>query len=137
MVDTHVFLSLALEPERLPLSIRKAVNGAQHRFLSVASAWEISIKYAIGKLPLVEPPAAYVPSRSAELLLQSLPITVRHALRVASLPAFHRDPFDRLLVAQALEEDLMLLTLDPKIMKYGVQALGAEKARRRRTPRSR
>jgi len=135
LLDTHVFLSLALEPERVPAAMRQALDASPHRLLSVASAWEISIKYSTGKLPLPEPPAAYVRSRSSQLLVQSLPITEQHAVRVATLPMFHRDPFDRLLIAQALEEDLVLLTLDRRVLQYKVRTVRVERQRTKRRGR--
>lgn len=135
LLDTHTFLSLLLEPERVPSSVRQALDTSPLRYLSVASVWEMSIKYSIGKLPLPEQPSTYVPSRAARLLVQSLPITERHALRVATLPLLHRDPFDRLLIAQAIEEDLQLLTLDRRILRYAVPALRVRDSKREKRQR--
>lgn len=130
LLDTHVFLYMVGEAERIPLSIRKAVDGAEQRFLSVASTWEMAIKISIGKLRLPEPIERYIPSRASEILIQPLPILEEHVMRVASLPLLHRDPFDRLLIAQALEEGLTLLTLDRRIAKYAVPTIGVPQAKR-------
>ena len=94
--------------------------------LSAASSWEIAIKYALGKLPLPAPPPEYVPSRMQASGTGALPITHAHALHVASLPTHHRDPFDRLLVAQAQVESLPLLTADPQLGRYDIELLAAE-----------
>jgi len=89
-------------------------------YLSAASAWEIAIKWAQGKLNLPEPAASYVPNRTAEQGILSLPITYTHALAVSELPQHHRDPFDRLLIAQAQVEGMAILTADRAFQLYGV-----------------
>jgi PIN domain nuclease of toxin-antitoxin system len=94
-------------------------------FLSAASAWEIAVKYAIGKLPLPLPPAEYVPSRMQRADTAPLAVTHEHALRVATLPPHHRDPFDRLLVAQCQAEGMWLLTADREFKPYDVQVIWA------------
>ena len=94
-------------------------------FLSAASAWEIAIKHAIGKLKLPEPPERYVPSRLEALRTLALPIEHSHALQVGSLPRHHRDPFDRLLIAQAQLEDLPILTSDEVFASYDVETIPA------------
>jgi PIN domain nuclease of toxin-antitoxin system len=93
------------------------------RLLSAASSWEIAIKYALGKLPLPQPPAEYVPSRMARSRTKPLVIEHGHALHVATLPSHHRDPFDRLIIAQAHLERLPVLTADPQFERYDVQLL--------------
>jgi PIN domain nuclease of toxin-antitoxin system len=130
LLDTHVFLFLAANPKRVPPAIQRAVNDAEERYLSAASAWEIAVKAQLGKLRLPEAPAKYVRSRASKMMLVSLPVTQAHALRVYSLPMHHRDPFDRLLIAQALEEQLTLLTVDRKILRYDVETFGLSKRRR-------
>jgi PIN domain nuclease of toxin-antitoxin system len=93
---------------------RAIVETLDHElFLSAASAWEIAIKQALGELRLPEPPARYVPARAQRLKTTPLSIEQEHALRVALLPSHHRDPFDRILVAQAQLENLTILTADP------------------------
>ena len=120
LVDTQCWLWLNAEPERLSATTRSLVTASDSRLLlSAASAWEIAIKYALGKLPLPQPPARYVPASIRALRAEALPIEVAHALRVATLPMHHRDPFDRILIAQALVEKLTLLTSDPQLEHYG------------------
>jgi PIN domain nuclease of toxin-antitoxin system len=93
------------------------------RLLSSASSWEIAIKHALGKLPLPEGPAAYVPEAMRRLVVEGLVVEHAHALAVAGLPAHHRDPFDRLLVAQAQQLGLPILSADPALAAYDVELL--------------
>ena len=94
-------------------------------YLSAASAREIAIKHGLGKLRLPEPPARYAPSRLDALQTLALPIEHSHALHVVTLPPHHRDPFDRLLVAQAQVEDLPILRADPVFARYDVRTIPA------------
>ena len=94
-------------------------------FLSAASAWEIAIKYALDRLPLPVPPAEYVPSRMARSGTRGLSVEHRHALHVATLPTHHRDPFDRLLIAQTQLENATLITADRRLELYDVNKLMA------------
>src|ERR1051325_3852372 len=96
-----------------------------HLHLSAASSWEIAIKYAIGRLPLPEPPEVYVPQRIRATRVESLPVTHAHALRVAALPRHHTDPFDRLLIAQAQLEALTIVTLAAAFPDYDVPVIAA------------
>src|SRR5687767_11802843 len=107
LLDTQCWLWMAASPERLSASARSLVERYDlELYLSAASAWEIAIKHALGKLRLPEDPVRYVPKRIASMHILPLPIDHDHALRVATLPPHHRDPFDRLLIAQAQIEDL-------------------------------
>lgn len=94
-------------------------------YLSAASAWEIAIKYELGKLSLPTPPSRLVPELMSKSAVAALPIRHSHALHVAELPPHHRDPFDRLLVAQALLEDLPILTADVQLSVYDVEIIRA------------
>ena len=124
LLDTSVWLWSLTASERINPEGRKViVNGEVEVYLSAVSIWEIAIKWALGKLALSEPPAAYVPKRMAEQRLRPLPIMHRHALAVAELPAHHRDPFDRLLVAQAQVEGMAILTADRAFRPYAVKIL--------------
>ena len=126
LVDTQCWLWMTSAPERLSASARALVESIDRElFLSAASAWEIAIKHALGKLRLPEPPADYVTSRLETLRVTPLAIEHVHALRVASLPPHHSDPFDRLLVAQAQIEGLPILTADPVFALYDVDTLRA------------
>jgi PIN domain nuclease of toxin-antitoxin system len=93
------------------------------RVVSAVTSWEVAIKYATGRLSLPEPPERYVPDRIRRLAAYPLAIEHDHALAVARLPHFHRDPFDRLLVAQAQAMNLTILTGDPAIEQYPVDAI--------------
>lgn len=124
LIDTHAWLWSLAAPERLSVGARNAlVDPGNEVFLSAASAWEIAIKYAIGKLALPAPPAQFVPSRMKAQNIASLAVTHVHALAVAGLPAHHSDPFDRLLIAQAQVEGWPLITGDPQLTPYGVRIL--------------
>ena len=126
LVDTQCWLWMAASPDRLSRHARSLVlTTANELFLSTASAWEIAIKHALGKLVLPEAPQRYVPSRVDALRTWALPIDHSHALRVATLPPHHRDPFDRILVAQSQIEDLPILTADPIFDRYEVTVIPA------------
>jgi len=113
-------------PERLSKKSRSLITTASNELvLSAASAWEIAIKYGLGKLQLPEPPAEYMPRLIARTSVTPLPVNHRHALHVATLPPHHRDPFDRLLVAQAQLEELPILTADRNFRLYDVEVLQA------------
>lgn len=113
-------------PERFSArALRQIDSGEAELFLSAASAWEIAVKYALGKLRLPEPPVEYVAAYLRETRTTPLPISTDHGAYVANLPQHHRDPFDRLLIAQAMLERLPILTADPQIAKYDVEVIEA------------
>ena len=113
-------------PERFTPETRERLESpGTEVYLSSASIWEIVIKYALGRLHLPMGPAEYLPSRMAASRTTALPIEHRHALRVGELPPHHRDPFDRMLVAQAQVEGLPILTADPQLAAYDVEVLRA------------
>jgi PIN domain nuclease of toxin-antitoxin system len=115
---------MLVEPDRFaPATLELLENEETVLYLSAASSWEIAIKYALGKLRLPDPPHEFVPDRMLASGVTGLPIEHRHALAVAALPPKHRDPFDRLLVAQALVEDLPILTADTDLGRYDVEIL--------------
>lgn len=121
LLDTHGWLWMRAEPERLADSSRRLLRDpANELFLSAASAWELAIKFATGKLRLPQPPAVFIAQRLAEDRVVALPILHAHALRAGELPPHHRDPFDRLLIAQAQIEGLTVLTADREFAKYDV-----------------
>lgn len=121
LLDTHTFLWWNTDDPRLSWTARETIaDGRNEIYLSVASAWEIAIKAARGSLILPQPPEQYVSDRLRLHRLAVLTIHLRHALHVYDLPMIHRDPFDRLLIAQSQLEDLPLLTADPEIKQYDV-----------------
>ncbi|MBV8531933.1 MAG: type II toxin-antitoxin system VapC family toxin [Candidatus Eremiobacteraeota bacterium] len=124
LIDTHVFLWLESEPERLRRATGRIVEDPENElYLSAVSGWEIAIKHAIGKLRLPVDPPVYVPTRLARGGFQELDLTMQHALAVCGLPLYHDDPFDRLLVAQAQVEGLTLVTVDEQMTKYPIHVL--------------
>jgi PIN domain nuclease of toxin-antitoxin system len=126
LLDTHVLLWSVSDPARIAPEARAQIEEpANVRLISAASAWEIATKHALGKLPLREPPDAFLRRAGTDLCADELPITARHALLSASLPNHHRDPFDRLLVAQAIVEGATLVTADHMLPPYGVALLWA------------
>jgi PIN domain nuclease of toxin-antitoxin system len=126
LLDTQVFLWLQLEPERVAAdALELLATGSNEVLLSAASSWEIAVKYALNKLPLPEPPREYVPARMRRDRIDGLPISHLHSLHVAVLPMLHRDPFDRLLVAQSQLERIPLVTADPQIARYDVRVVPA------------
>jgi PIN domain nuclease of toxin-antitoxin system len=126
LVDTHVWIWSLADPDRLSKECRKLLSSSRNVvYLSAASAWELAIKAALGKIDLPEPVETYVPTRMARQGITALPVTHAHALRVSTLPPYHRDPFDRLLVAQALVERLPILTADPAFDRYDVSVIPA------------
>lgn len=126
LLDTHAWLWLTSDPARLSRAATDAIrNSDTEVYLSVASTWEMSIKVGLGHLRLPEPILSYQTSRMARHRVRSLPVEHTHASRVADLPAHHRDPFDRLLVAQADQEGLTLVTADPAFAVYGIRLLPA------------
>jgi len=125
LLDTHCWLWMQTEPERFSTKTTESIllDPECELLLSAASSWEIAIKFRLGKLHLPVAPAEYVPSRMASSGVAGLPVEHSHSLHVASLPPHHRDPFDRLLIAQAQLEALPILTADPAFARYDVETL--------------
>ena len=124
LLDTHVFLWWNLDdPQLSPVARDFIADGGNTLYLSAASAWEIAIKTAKGRLTLPEPADRYVATRLNLHHILVLPVEVSHALAVCNLPPLHTDPFDRLLVAQAGLEKLPILTADMAIGRYGVEVI--------------
>lgn len=113
------------QPDRFSAAGRERLTSPEHDlYLSAASAWEIAIKSSLGRLHLPMNPEEYVRTRLPQSQTVPLAITHEHALRVASLPAHHRDPFDRLLIAQAQLEGLSIMTSDPHFSSYEIDVIG-------------
>ena len=123
LLDTHVFLWLLTEPERLGERLPLLEDSRNELLVSAASSWEISIKHARGRLPLPEPPELYVPKRLRQMGAVPLAIEHSHALAVADLPTLHRDPFDRMIIAQAIVEDFTILSADSEFDAYPVKRI--------------
>lgn len=123
LLDTHIFLWLQTEPERVGEHLPIVEDERTELLLSAVSSWEIAIKYQLGKLPLPEAPERYVPDRMRAVGAQAVAIEHPHTLAVATLAPLHRDPFDRLLVAQATLLGLTILTADPAVAQYPIPTL--------------
>lgn len=124
MLDTHVFLWWITDDPRLTVRARSVIGeGKNIIFFSAASAWEIAIKARLGKLKVPGDLRAFIAEQLALNNITPLPVRLSHALYVYVLPDYHRDPFDRLLVAQAQIENLLLLTSDLQIAKYAVEII--------------
>lgn len=124
LLDTHTFLWATTDDPRLSTFARDMIEDAdQEVLLSAASAFEIAIKAARGRLTLPEDPGAYIKTRVATFRLVPLAITVEHAIEAGALPPIHADPWDRLLVAQARLESIPLLTADSVLRRYDVETL--------------
>jgi PIN domain nuclease of toxin-antitoxin system len=126
LLDTHVWLWMWGEPERLRNEARTVVeNPATELNVSAVSAWEIATKHAAGRLRLPASAEEWLMDPRHRRDVTELPITFAHAVRAGALPPHHRDPFDRMLVAQAQVEGLVLLSADAKLAAYEVEALQA------------
>ena len=126
LLDTQCWLWMVADPERLPRRARAIVGAEDHDLhLSSVSVWEIVIKHALGKLELPAPPREFVATRMQTTGVLPLAMTQAHALAVGELPDLHRDPFDRLLVAQARVEACKLLTADRQLRRYPVELVWA------------
>ena len=128
LLDTHALLWWLEESPRLGFDTRREIASPRNEVLiSAVCAWEIAIKVGLGRLDLGEPPEICLPREIERNGFRALPVEISHGCAVRSLPDHHRDPFDRLLVAQALCEGLTLVTADPLISRYSVTTLAAER----------
>jgi PIN domain nuclease of toxin-antitoxin system len=126
LLDTHAFLWAAADPDELRPEARTAIeDSANDVLVSAGVAWEISIKVALGKLTVPADPAVWFPARVRSLGFQALDISSAHALAVGGLPEVHRDPFDRIMIAQAQIEGLTFVTRDPDNQKYPINVMEA------------
>jgi PIN domain nuclease of toxin-antitoxin system len=124
LLDTHTFLWWNQNAAELSATAREFIGEGSHEiFFSAASAWEIAIKYARGRLELPEAPEQYVATRLAQHRFTPLPIQLSHALHVSTLADIHQDPFDRLLISQSRLEKLPMLSADRDIARYGVDVI--------------
>ncbi|HET7258881.1 MAG TPA: type II toxin-antitoxin system VapC family toxin [Candidatus Acidoferrum sp.] len=122
LLDTSVFLwSLGAEHKLNKKSLELLSSKSAKLYLSAASSWEIAIKFALGALTLPNPPSQFIPRAMSSLAIGSLEITHSHALLAGELPPHHRDPFDRMLIAQAQAEKMVVLTADRTFQRYHVE----------------
>ena len=124
LLDTHTFLWWANDAPELSPAARDMISNTNNEcFLSVASCWEMAIKSSLGKLVLTKPVDRFVHDQIIENCFKILNIELRHAAKVESLPFHHRDPFDRLLIGQAISDELTLVTADRMFSRYDVQLI--------------
>lgn len=124
LLDTHVFLWWITDDAKLPGSVRNFISdGNNELFFSAASCWEIVIKSQLGRMSLPHKIENFLPEQMVLNAVQGLPIQIGHALYVINLPDHHRDPFDRIIVAQAQLEKMPIITSDPLITKYDVDVI--------------
>jgi len=119
LLDSNVVVYLDQNPGRVVQRTRDRIDAASEVYVSAVTGWELSIKQATGALKMITPVSSLV----GALGFLELPITIRHGEAVRTLPMIHRDPFDRLLVAQSIEEGLTLVTSDSRLIRYGIPIL--------------
>jgi PIN domain nuclease of toxin-antitoxin system len=121
LLDTHTFLWFIDGSPLLSSTARERTEDPTNaRYLSIASLWEIAIKLSIGKLSLSQPYGTFIPTQLVINNIQLLGLTFAHTSLIATLPLHHRDPFDRLLVVQAMQENLTLISIDSAFDAYGI-----------------
>jgi PIN domain nuclease of toxin-antitoxin system len=121
LLDTHAFLWFLLDDERLSTPARTAIEQTETLYLSPASHWEIAIKIALGKYALPEPFAPFMVRELATNNITILPIEISHTAQLTTLPFHHRDPFDRLIIAQSLAEKIQVVSIDSKFDAYEIE----------------
>ena len=124
LLDTHAFLWWVADSRKLSASAHRAIGDEDNDvFVSAASAWEIATKYRLGKLPGAEALAVDIVGTISDQGFDKLPIGVEDAARAGALPGIHRDPFDRVLIAQAMRRNLVLISNESRFDQYGVLRL--------------
>jgi PIN domain nuclease of toxin-antitoxin system len=124
LIDTHIFIWYIQNSERLPSSIATYINdGRNDILLSIASVWEMAIKQSTGKLNLGLPYASFIEEQMRLNSMELLPLRLDHLEVVTTMPFHHRDPFDRILIAQAMLEDIVIISADSTFSSYPVQRI--------------
>lgn len=123
LVDTHTFLWFIEGSPALSKRAKDLLESDVNLLLSIASLWEISIKISIGKIALTQPFELFIPDQLTKNAIEILPITTEHLVLLTSLPFHHRDPFDRLLIAQVIHEQLSIVSKDSHFDPYGIQKI--------------
>jgi len=119
LLDTHIFLWYITGDSRLPSDLLPIIRDPANRiYLSVISLWEILVKYQLGKLPLPHPPAVYIPEQRQRHQFESLALDENSITHLPKLPTHHKDPFDRMLICQAIEHNLTLISTDKAVQAY-------------------
>ena len=124
LLDTHIFLWFISGDAQLSTDVRDAIRDSDNEvYLSAVSVWEAIIKYQLGKLPLPESPETYLPKQRNLHQIASLGLDESSVIQLAKLPPLHRDPFDRMLICQALQNGLTIATVDAAVRAYSVGVL--------------
>ena len=124
LLDTHIFLWFISGDERLPDAMRESIRHPENEvYLSVVSLWEAIVKHQLGRLPLPHPPESYLPTQRERHQIASLSLDEASVSQLAKLPPIHRDPFDRMLICQAIAHSLTLATVDEVVLRYPVSVL--------------
>lgn len=124
LLDTHIFLWFISGDAQLSTNVRDAIRDPDNEvYLSSVSVWEAIVKYQLGKLPLPESPETYLPKQRELHQIASLALDESSVIQLAKLPPLHRDPFDRMLICQALQNGLTIATVDTAVRAYSVSVL--------------
>ena len=124
LLDTHTFLWMAADPACLSRKTSKIVREISNSlYLSAASGWEIAMLWQLKRLELPDEPQRFIPEAMQKLAVLPLPIGFQTAISAVMLPLIHRDPFDRILIAEAMKEKMIVLTKDKTFGEYGIQSL--------------
>ncbi len=124
LLDTHIFLWFISGDNRLSTDVRDAIRNLDNEvYLSVVSVWEVIVKHQLGKLPLPESPEIYLPKQRDRHQIASLNLDEGSVAQLVKLPSLHRDPFDRMLICQALQHGLTIATVDAAIRAYSVSVI--------------
>lgn len=124
LLDTHIFLWFISGNTKLSTDVRDAIRDSDNEvYLSTISVWEAIVKYQLGKLPLPEHPGTYLPKQRDLHQITSLALDESSVVKLAKLPPLHRDPFDRMLICQALQNGLTIATVDTDVRGYSVSVL--------------
>lgn len=122
LLDTSAFLWYLSGDAKLPKLVVSAIRSPENDvWLSAVSLWEVVVKHRLGKLPLPAAPSSYIPKQRERHAIDSLPLEERAIVHLSKLPAHHRDPFDRMLICQSIEHEMLLVTSDPRILEYPVK----------------
>lgn len=124
LLDTHIFLWFISGDTKLPADFKAAIRNPDNEvYLSVISVWEATIKYQLDKLPLPEHPTTYLPKQRDFHHIASLSLDESSVAQLAEIPPLHRDPFDRMLICQALQKNCTIATVDAEVLRYPVRFL--------------
>lgn len=124
LLDTHTFLWMAASPDRLSQEVRKIVEQENTPlYLSAASGWEVALLKHLGRIELPDHPQRFIPEAMLKFRIDPVSIGFASAIAAACLPVIHKDPFDRIIIAEAKKENMIVLTKDSKFAEYGIQVL--------------